>query len=461
MTEHHGEAQLKRGMSVLNATAMLVGGIIGAGIFISVGSMAGLAGPALALAFLVAAIPYVFENMCNIQLGNVLPVAGGDWVSATRGTTPFWGSLVAPTAIFAGFMGLGVLGYGFGALLQPFFPQVPVQVWAVGIILLIGIINYLGISLTAKVQLILVGVFLLIPLLIFIFGGWSHMKPELQTPLMPNGFVPFMIAVAIAAFSMVGFKFATGWGAEIKDPRRNIPITLILTFIIVLFLYMGVSWVLTGILPWQEAAKSELAVPEAAQTFMGKIGFIVMVIGGEAAIVTSILGVMMVVTRYTTAMGRDLYLPAWFAHVHPKYQTPHLSIIWWTIMAAIFSVVGFGIGQYAVLVVVNLMVVDILMSIGLFRLINKMPELHAKSRVKFSLFWRWFAMIGMIIMALILIVFGLMQNPLNYWIFFGWLFVGIIYYFARRASLKGRGISLEEKMTELPEEALKEIHSAS
>ena len=460
MVEHDGGAHLKRGMGVIDATAMLVGGIIGAGIFISVGAMAGLAGPALALAFLVASLPYVFENLCNIQLGNVLPVAGSDWVAGTRGATPFWGSLVAPTAIFAGFMGLGLLGYGFGALLQPFFPQVPVQVWSVGIILLVGIINYLGVNITAKIQLILVIVFLLIPLLIFIFGGWSHMQPELQTPLIPNGFVAFMIAAAIAAFSMVGFKFATGWGAEIKNPRRNIPITLICTFIIVLFLYMGVSWVLTGILPWQEAAESVLAVPDAAKTFLGDAGFIIMIIGGEAAIVTSILGVMMVATRYMTAMGRDLYLPVWFASIHPKFKTPHLSIIFWIVTAAIFSMIGFGIGQYAVLVVVNLMAVDIIMSIGLFRVINKMPELNAKAQVKFSLFWRWVAMIGMIVMASTMIVFGLMQNSLNPWLFFGWILIGVIYYFIRRAYLKNRGINMEQKMSEMPEEALKEIESA-
>jgi hypothetical protein len=123
-------------------------------------------------------------------------------------------------------------------------------------------------------------------------------------------------------------------------------------------------------------------------------------------------------------------------------------------------VVGFGIGQYAVLVVVNLMAVDIIMSIGLFRVINKMPELNAKAQVKFSLLWRWVAMIGMIVMASTMIVFGLMQNPLNPWLFFGWILIGVIYYFIRRAYLKNRDINLEQKMSEMPEEALKEMESA-
>lgn len=450
------EEWLQRGITLPHAIALILGYIIGASIFLLIGPLAGSAGPAVYLSYLIAAVPALWVCFYNIQLGAAVPTTGANYVAASRVLSPFAGFVSNWAMLVAAFFGVPVLAWGFGVYLAEFVPTVSPMTGAIGIVVLLGIVNFLGVSVSAWVQSLMVLSFFA-ALVLFAVGGLPHINPEFQRPLFPNGFGAVIVTAISAYFSYIGFTVITEVAGEIQQPRRNIPRALAISFAVVLLLYMTTTYVFTGVLHWEEAGQSGAALTEAAATFLspGLVAFI-----GVAALfaaATTIHGVVMTASRDVLMLGRDGILPAVFGRVHPRFRTPTAGIILLVLISIAGVSMGLTLDHYALLTVLGLMVVHMITATAVFFLPRRHPELWVRAAVQFSPAGRWVTWIGVLVMALFFLVIGAAEAPSGALLFLVLMLFGIGYWYARKAYLAGRGVDLEEQMSKFNAEMEQEL----
>jgi len=384
---------LIREIGLLGSIALLVGNVIGSGIFVTVGPLMGGVGPGIVISYVIAAIAVIFVCLYNTQLGTVLPVTMADYVGTSRVLSPFAGWFAAWSAICLWVLVLGILGYVFPLLLQVIIPGIPMLPVSFGIIILFGLINYFGIKAATRVQLLMTGLFVVLPLLVFIFGGWPHMQADLHYPLFPLGTKGVLLIAVPCIWSYVGFTSITTWGGELKNPRRNIPLTLVICLVLITALYILVAWVLSGVMPWQEAAKSGAAVAEASMTFLPHWLGVFILWGALFAVMTSINTTMITGSRCVLAVSRDNILPTFFSRLN-RFHSPATGLLLVVVIGLIGVSLGFSIVGYSVLIVMFMMVIHLVVSTGVFFLPRRMPALYGKSPIKFNSFWRWFTSVS-------------------------------------------------------------------
>lgn len=435
------EAGLRREISTLHAVMILVGYIVGSAIFILVGPLAGMAGPSLFIAFGIAAVPAIFVCLYNVQLATVLPVTGANYIAISRFVHPFAG-WIGGGIIIAVFFGLASIAWGFAGFLAYLVPGIPVMPAAMGILIFFALINYFGIRLAAWTQTLLVLVFLL-SLLLFAFGGIPNLDHRLQTPLFPLGMGSFLSAAVIAYMTYTGFTVITDIAGEIKQPRRSIPIALVISFVIVLFIYMLVTYVLTGVMDWHLLGESPAALAEASSTFMPSGATLFIAIGGLLAAATTINGIFLATPRDLLLYGHDRVLPGFFGRINRRFGTPDGAILLILVAGMGGVSIAMRIEQYALFTVMCFMIFHILVVIGLIRLSRRMPRLLDNAPWKFSRGWQWFTYTGMFIFAGIFLVVGLSTLT---WsglaLFWGLFAAGSLYYYLRWLYLKKRGVDI-------------------
>lgn len=439
------EAKLRREVSVLHAVMILVGYIVGSAIFILVGPLAGMSGAGLFIAFGIAAIPAIFVCLYNSQLAGALPATGSNYIAMSRFVHPFAG-WVGGGIFIAVFFGLASIAWGFAGFLSYLVPGIPMMAVAMGVVVFFALINYFGVRFAAWTQTLMVVTFLL-ALCLFAFGGLSHVDPELHTPLFPLGFAPILFVAVIAYMTFTGFTVITDIAGEIKNPRRNIPLTLGITFAIVLFIYMLVTYVLTGVMDWRALGESPAALAEASTVFFPPGLTVFIAIGALIAAATTINGILLATPRDLLVYGKDKVLPKFVGRVNKRFGTPGGAILL-TLIAGLAGVsIARPIEEYALFTVLCFMLFHILIVVGLIRMSRKMPHLLERVPWKLTGGWKWFAYIGMILFAFLFLLIGVIEisTSLSWtWLalFWGLFAAGCLYYYFRWLYLRRRGVDI-------------------
>ncbi|MDH5695454.1 MAG: APC family permease [Dehalococcoidia bacterium] len=435
------EAKLRREVSALHAVMILVGYIVGSAIFILVGPLAGLSGPGLFVAFGIAAIPAIFVCLYNTQLSTALPVTGANYIAISRFVHPFAG-WIGGGILIAVFFGLASIAWGFAGFLSYLVPGIPVMAVAMGVVVFFAVINYFGIRFAAWIQTLLVLTFL-VALLLFTFGGLPHIDPRLHTPLFPLGFGPVLFTAVIAYMTFTGFTVITDIAGEIRNPRRNIPLALGISFAIVLFIYMLVTYVLTGVMDWRALGESPAALAEASTVFFPPGLTLFIAIGGLLAAATTINGIFLATPRDLLLYGKDKVLPEFVGRINQRFGTPDGAILLILIAGLVGVSIAMRIEQYALFTVMCFMMFHILIVIGLIRMSRKMPHLLKKAPWKLSRGWMWFTYIGMIFFAGLFFVIGMTTlSWTGLGLFWGLFAAGCLYYYFRWLYLRRRGIDI-------------------
>src|SRR6266700_1340267 len=290
-----GSHQLRRVLTLREAVALGVGGTIGGGIFVLVGAAAGRAGPGALLAFVLAfgvslliALPYA-ELACRY------PLAGGGYAFARALLGEHWGFLMGWGYWGAYIFISGYVTLGFGGYLHALtgLPPVPGA----------------------------------LALLAFSVLGLPHIHVAQFTPFLPYGFAGVAAATLLAFLAFGGFDMVAAAGEEISSPERNLPRAILLTLLLVLGLYLLVTFVALGTLPWNELGSSSAPLSEAATRFLGPTGR--QFAAAAALLTTAATGnaVLVVTSRVAFAMARDRLLPAPLARVHSTTGVPWVAVI--------------------------------------------------------------------------------------------------------------------------------------
>ncbi|MFD5176016.1 APC family permease [Nocardia sp. NPDC058379] len=309
---------LRRELGVRDSVVIGLGAMVGAGVFAALGPAAGVAGSWLLVALGVAAVVAYCNAMSSARLAAVYPVSGGTYVYGRERLGEFWGYLagwgfvVGKTASCAA-MALTVGSYAWPAQAHGV---------AVGVVVVVTAINYVGVQKSALATRVIVGLVLAVLAAVVVVGiGGDHSAATVLDAEI--GAYGVLQAAGLLFFAFAGYARIATLGEEVRDPARTIPraIMLALAGALVVYALVAVAALLTLGSGGLAAAGDPLArVVEAAGA-----GWLVPVVraGAVLAAAGSLMALILGVSRTTLAMARDGHLPRPLAAVHPRYAVPH------------------------------------------------------------------------------------------------------------------------------------------
>jgi APA family basic amino acid/polyamine antiporter len=352
--------QLAKTLGPVAITAMGIGAIIGAGIFVLTGTAAAhYAGPGIMLSFVLGGIACAFVGLCYAELAALLPVSGStySYTYATLGELAAWvigWDLVLEYAMGASTVAVGWSGYAV-SLLHNVGINVPAALSAApgvevklpdggsatGIVnipaaLIVGLLTamlVMGTKESARLNTIMVGVKLAV-VLAFIGLGAGYVHTSNWSPFVPDnagefghfGWSGVLRGASVVFFAFIGFDAVSTCAQEAKHPQRDMPIGILGSLVISTILYIAVAAVLTGLVPFKE-----LGVPDPIAKGVDVIGLtwfsVLIKLGALVGLTTVILVLLYGQSRIFFTMSQDGLLPGVFARVHPTLKTPYLSQI--------------------------------------------------------------------------------------------------------------------------------------
>jgi len=365
LAEMEGENRLRRVLGPVSLTALGVGAIIGAGIFVLTGLAAhDKAGPGLILSFVVAGIGCAFAGLCYAEFASMVPVAGSayTYAYATLGELFAWiigWDLVLEYAVASSTVAHGWSQYLlrllsiFGVTLPERWTHSPIDVTeayqffvtgsycnlaAALIVLLVTVVLVIGIRESAGFNSAMV--ILKLVIVLFVIGvGAAYVRPQNWHPFLPFGWHGVMQGASYVFFAYIGFDSVSTHAEEARNPQRDVPIGIIASLGLCTVLYISVAAVLTGMVPYTDI---DIHAPVAAAFASRGLGVAQFIISLGAVIgITSVLLVLLLSqARVLLAMARDGLIPReFFAAVHPRFRTPHKATILTGILVAIVSAV--------------------------------------------------------------------------------------------------------------------------
>jgi len=340
---------LKKNLSSFDLIMIGIGAIIGTGIFVVTGIVAAkYAGPAVMLSFLIAGIVSSFTAFAYAELSAALPVAGSaySYCYVAFGRLAAWmaGYMILMAYLFgASMVSVGWSGYVAG--LFPFLPEYLVKIPAEGgivnlpsifIIWFISIIAIRGMKESSIMNIILI-IIKISMVLLFVIIAFPYAKLENIT----NNFLPFgmdgvLLGAATVFIGFAGFDTIAMAAEESKNPKRDLPIGLLVSLVVCTLMYIVVSGSLTAIIPYYKLDNAE-PMAFALRENGSYIGSALVAVGAIAGMSTVLITQVFGLSRLQFTMARDKMLPGLFAKLHSKYKTPYQAIL---LNATIISIIA-------------------------------------------------------------------------------------------------------------------------
>lgn len=457
-----------RVLGVWQLTAIGVGAIVGVGIFVLAGQQAAVnAGPAVVLSFTIAGIGSACAALAYAEFSGMIPVTGSAYTYsyAVLGELLAWiigWDLLLEYALIVAVVAIGWSGYVQALITQLTGLQLPVwlqgawdpaqpdsgkvfNVIAATITLIITWMLTVKTEWGARANTVIVAIKVIGVALVILVGAF-YVNPAHWDPFIPTvakdadgvthfGWTGVLAASSIVFFACFGYDTLTTAAEESKHPQRDLPRAVLLSLVVSMALYLAVSLVLTGMVPYPQLNSD--APVDAAFKALG-LDWVrgIINVAAIAGITSVLFAFMLGAARIWFALARDGLLPGWFARVHPRYGTPHRP----TFILGVFTAMVAGllpIGEVAELVNIGTLSAFIVICTAVLILRVRRPDLPRSFRapmlwlvasvgVLFSLFliigWPWFADGDFTLLG------GLPMVTL--WRFAIWMGIGLVVYFS-------------------------------
>jgi basic amino acid/polyamine antiporter, APA family len=368
-------SELSRDLGVSHASAVVVGTIIGSGIFLVPSEMMQAVGSAklVYLAWLVGGLLSFFGALTYAELGAMKPQAGGEYVYVRDAYGPMAGFLYAWTwFVIAKPASIATIATGLVRILGTFSAfsffsanaiSVPISVtWgqlvAIAAALLISLLNYLGVKKAGEFQLVftLLKVIIILGIIAICFigasgssHGWSNFSGSFAGAT--GGTAGFMAALVAALWAYDGWNDLNMVAGEVKRPGRNIPIALIAGVATVGLLYMLMNAAVQYVLPASAIAASPRPASDAVALIMGSMGASIVSLGMAISMLVTLNGTIMSGARIPYAVARDGYFFSALAEVHPRFHTPGVAIFVQAALSIILLLLGGNFRQFFTLAI--------------------------------------------------------------------------------------------------------------
>lgn len=442
---------LARDLKVSHAAAIVVGTIIGSGIFLVPSEMMQAVGSSglVYLAWVVGGLLSFFGALTYAELGAMKPEAGGEYVYIRDGYGPLGGFLYGwtyfliakPASIATIVTGLVRIAGTFGpmAFLTNVIVTSPVTItyghlFAITAIALIAILNYIGVKKAGEFQLfftilkvamiaaIVVGGFL------YSGGSWSNLNTHYIGAI--GGFGGFMTALIAALWAYDGWNLVTSVSSEIREPQKSLPIALIAGVAIVGVLYIGVNAAVQYVIPADAIAGSPRPASQAMLIAWGTMGAGVVSLAMALSMMVTLNGSSMTGARIPFALARDGYFFHSLAKVHPRFRTPSNSLVVQAILSSLLVVVGGNFQQLFSLALFPEWLFYMLGAASVFIFRYREPDVPRPYRV-----WGYPIVPALFIAAsTIVLIYTFKAKPVNSFVATAVILAGIpvFFYFSRR-----------------------------
>ena len=455
------EHKLRKVLGPIDLIVFGIGVIIGTGIFVLTGvAAARYAGPAIALSFVLAGIACGLAALCYAEFASAVPVAGSAYTFSYASLGEFIAWIIGWDLVLEFLVGAATVSIGwssyFNAILNSLGIYLPkaiaggpgavINVPAALIVLILTTVLVMGIRLSSRFNLVVTSIKLAVVIFFIIFGiffiktaNWVPFIPPpqpikggvssiLETPLLQLalgqqqvfGWTGIATGAAYVFFAYIGFDIVATTAEETRNPQRNMPIGIIGSLVVCTILYIAVSMVMTGLVPYQKlntAAPMATAFSAIGQSWAAGL----VSLGALCGLTAVIMILMMGQSRVFFAMSRDRLLPGWFAHVHPRFGTPYrISILTGLVVALVAAFTSIDV--VSEMVNIGTLMAFVLVSVGVIILRRTQPNMRRSFRTP------WVPLVP--ILAILICLYMMLNLQLVTWIrFIVWLVIGVVIYF--------------------------------
>jgi basic amino acid/polyamine antiporter, APA family len=344
-------SELKRDLGIWSAAAIVVGTVIGSGIFLVPNAMVKNVGsPGMVFAvWIFGGILSLFGALSYAELAAALPQAGGEYVYLREAYGPMWGFLYGWTQMWVAKSGsIATLASGFFIYLANFRPELE-QVWivvplplgnsfeirygqvlAMGVIAILALINYFGVKIGGNVQIAvtILKVALIAAIIVIGLGSGHGSVSNFSTSVpAPGGIAGFFAALVAALWAYDGWNNVSMVSSEVRNPQRNLPLALIIGTLTVILIYLLTNLAYFYVLPADAVASTSRVAGEMMRRILGAPGAGAVSVAAMISIFAALNGSILSGSRVPFAMARDGLFFKRVGFVHPQHRTPSVSIL--------------------------------------------------------------------------------------------------------------------------------------
>lgn len=374
--------KLQRGLGLFETTVIGVGTIVGAGIYVLLGKVVELTGPSAWLSFIIAAILALFTGLSYAELTSMFAKDSSEYYYVRQAfNSKTLAFLTGWLCIIAGIIGIAVVSLGFAGYFNYLF-NTPIFLSAIGIIVFLSIVNYIGIKQSAAMN----AVFTLASiggLLIVIYAGTQSFGSVNYLEALA-GFHGIFKASALVFFAYIGFEVVVRLAQETREPKKVLPKAILLSIIISTILYIGVAISSVSILSVEELSMSSAPLSDIIFKGFGQSNAFIVSILAVFATLSTILALLIGTSRLLFGMSEENALPSVLQRISPFTKTPGIAVFMTGLGASIF-VLFKNLGLIASLVNFSIFLIFILVNLSLIFLRISAPQLDRPFKVPLNI----------------------------------------------------------------------------
>jgi APA family basic amino acid/polyamine antiporter len=398
-------ATLRRELGLRETVVYGVGLILGAGIYAILGEAAGLTGESVVVSFLLAALVASLTGLSYAELASMYPKGEGDYVYVRAAFGPAPAAFTALCRLLVGAVSAAAVALAFSGYLAGVFavPAVPV---AVGLVALLTLVNYWGIDLSVRVNVLFTALEVLGLLIVVVIGvgSWGQVDPTATT----NGAFGVVEAIFLVFFAYLGFGSIVNVAEETRDPERTIPRAVVLAIVVTTVLYVAVALSAVALVDPAALGASGSPLADVALVGWGPLG--AQVVGAIALFSTTntVLILLVSTSRLFYGVSKTEYraFPSVFSRVHPTRRTPHYAVFAVGALTVPFVLLG-DVGRVAGVANLLLLVVFFLVNAAQLRLRYTAPDAERGFRVPLDVGRLSLPALGGLLSSVLLVAFYL------------------------------------------------------